>query len=252
MSVFVESIRGKSWILKITLMSVLLGMLLAVSLKTQQQVKSETGLTTTRFPILASTIASANRENKKLRQQIEELGEKITNYENQLAKGSGAARTLNQELQNAKFLAGLTAAEGPGVVVTLQDSKRKLKENAPADLPDLPNPWLIHDTDIQRVVNELKDNGAEAITVNDERLIATSEIRCVGSSTSINGARYTAPYEIKTIGDPKTLENGLRMRDGVADSFPDPEMIKIEQRNHVVIKPFTGSRQIKYAKPAKE
>jgi uncharacterized protein YlxW (UPF0749 family) len=253
MSVLAESIRGKSWILKITLMSVLLGMMLAAALKTQLQVRSEGGVTTTRFDYLAREYTGLRRENATLRREIEDLGQKITNYENQLASGTTAARTLNRELQDTKLLAGLTPVEGPGVIVTLQDSKKKAAtEAAPPELTGLPNVWLIHDTDIQRVVNELEASGAEAISVNGERLIAMSEIRCVGPSTSINGSRYTAPYEIKAIGNPKDLENGLRMRDGVVDNMPDPDMIRIQREGRLVIKPFTGSREFKYAKPATE
>ncbi|MBI2843737.1 MAG: DUF881 domain-containing protein [Armatimonadetes bacterium] len=249
MSVFVDQIRSKSWILKITLMSLVLGMLLAVSLKTQQRVRTESGIPTTRLPGLAAAYTDAKRQNEKLRDQIEDLEKKITEYQNQLASGTTAAGTLNKELQESKFLAGLSAAEGPGVVITLRDNPRK---QAPGGSPMDVLEGLIHDSDIQAVVNELRAAGAEVLSINDQRLIATSAIRCVGPVTLINGAPVAPPYEIKAIGDTKTLESALRLPGGVVDNFPNPEMIDIRTEARVVIKPYAGSRQFKWAEPVKE
>lgn len=247
MNVLIESIRGKSWILKITMMSIILGMLLAVSLRTQLQMKAESGIPTTRLPGLAAAYTDAKRQNERLRQQIEDLEKKITEYQNQLATGENAAGTLNKELQDSKFLAGLSEAQGPGVIVMMRDSSRKPAADAPT-MAMLES--IIHDSDIRNVVNELRAAGAEIISVNDQRLIATTAIRCVGPVTLINGAEVAAPFEIKAIGEPKTLESALRMTGGVVDSFPDPHMVDIRQDQKIVIKPFAGSRQFKWAKPA--
>ncbi len=99
--------------------------------------------------------------------------------------------------------AGLIAVEGPGIIVTIDDSKRvgKLGEN--------PNLYLIHDDDILKVINELWAAGAEVMSINDQRIITNSEIRCAGPTLSVNNTRYAPPYEIKVIGNPHNLENSL-------------------------------------------
>ncbi len=74
---------------------------------------------------------------------------------------------------------------------------------------------LIHDEDLLKLVNELKAAGAEAITVNEQRVVASTEIRCAGPTISVNNNRISPPYVIQAIGDPAGLESALKMR-GVA------------------------------------
>jgi len=73
--------------------------------------------------------------------------------------------------------------------------------------------------DLLKLVNELNAAGAEAIAINDERIIATTEIRNAGNYIVINTNRYSAPFEIKAIGNPDTLEAALKLLGGVADDL---------------------------------
>ncbi|HWQ51560.1 MAG TPA: DUF881 domain-containing protein, partial [Terriglobales bacterium] len=114
-----------------------------------------------------------------------------------------------------------------------------------------PNYYIIHDTDILSVVNELRDAGAEAIAINGERLIATSEIRCAGSIVSVNNNRYAAPYVITAIGDPDALESALKMRGGVVDQLaPWGIGVGIEKGELIKINGYTGGITFKYATPS--
>ena len=108
------------------------------------------------------------------------------------------------------FMAGTTAVKGPGVVLTIEDSKKALSS------ADNTNLYIIHDEDVLKVINELRAAGAEAIAINDQRLTANSEIRCAGPTISINNTRISAPYEIKAIGNAKHMANAVKMRGGVA------------------------------------
>lgn len=205
-------------------------MLLAVSLKTQQQVGIENNVPPNLREMIAA-IRDIKQQNKMLRDQVDLLQEKIRAYESQAGKGSPAVVILNKELQDAKFRAGLTPVEGAGVVLLLKDSPEKpATGTAPIDL-------IIHDSDIRNFINELVNAGAEAISVNDQRITARSAVRCAGNNVLINNWPLVVPYEIKAIGDPKTLEGALRMPQGIVDSFPDPGMVTIKQEDHIVIKP---------------
>lgn len=241
--------RSTSWILKITLMSAVLGVLLAASLKTQATLRNE-GLPARRWTELVSAYKDTKEHNEKLQQQIAKLQTEKTDLENRLGRGDNSTKALNEQLQETKFLAGLSSAEGPGIVVVLQDSKKK---------PAVDAPWMvqqesiIHDSDIRNVVNELRAAGAEIVSVNGQRLIATSAIRCRGPVIQVNGVEMASPYEIKAIGDPKTLEGALRINNGIVDSFTtDTSMIEIRQEKSVVIQPYSGSTQFNYAKSAKD
>ncbi|MBQ6975926.1 MAG: DUF881 domain-containing protein [Selenomonadaceae bacterium] len=112
-----------------------------------------------------------------------------------------------------KIKACLTALEGEGVKIILHDSDKKISAT------ENPNTYIIHDDDLLRVINELRAAGAEAISINNQRLTALSEIRCAGPTLSVNNVRSSAPFEVYAIGDKKTLANAITMRGGVADTL---------------------------------
>lgn len=107
--------------------------------------------------------------------------------------------------------AGLTPARGPGVSVTLQDAPHE------ANTGDIdPDLLVIHQQDVQAVVNALWRGGAEAVTVMDQRLIATSAVKCVGNTLLLQGRVYSPPYVIRAIGDEEQLQRALDRDAGVA------------------------------------
>lgn len=106
-------------------------------------------------------------------------------------------------------LAGMTAVHGPGVSVTLNDAPR----NAGLDDVD-PDALVIHQQDVQAVVNALWRGGAEAVMVMDQRLIATSAVKCVGNTLLLQGRVYSPPYVIQAIGDADRLQHALEVDPG--------------------------------------
>jgi prepilin-type processing-associated H-X9-DG protein len=155
----------------------------------------------------------------------------------------------NPELSNARFLAGLTPVQGPGVVVTLNDSKKHLPNNMPNGFAP---PNIIHDTDINQVVNELKAAGAEAIAVNDQRLVATSSIRCMGPTVFINFVLTTPPFVIKAIGSSKAMTTAMNLPGGVASQIKayDPAMFSVREAGTLKLPAYSGSSEPRYARPA--
>ena len=160
----------------------------------------------------------------------------------------GQSRQQETEMGQAQFLAGLTPVQGPGVVVTLTDSKKRLPTTLP---PGITPPNLIHDTDINQVVNELKAAGAEAIAVNGQRLVAISAIRTAGPTILINSVPQAPPFVIQVIGDPKMLTSALNLPGGIASIFKnfDPAMFSIRQAQMLTLPAYSGSNEPRYAKP---
>ena len=110
--------------------------------------------------------------------------------------------------------------KGPGIIVTLNDSKLPYpKDMPPGVLPGMAPENIIHDTDINQTVNELKTAGAEAISVNDQRLVATSPVRCAGPTVYVNNTMAAPPFVIKAIGDAKTLQAALNISGGEVDQI---------------------------------
>jgi uncharacterized protein YlxW (UPF0749 family) len=246
LNVFLSTIRNNPWVTPVTVMALVLGALLAVSLKTQQSIRS-TSLPSNRFSGLAAAYRDQQEQLKMANEEISKLRERTTQYENEMASASEKARLLNQSLQEAKFLAGLTQVEGPGIEVVLQDSKKRPPPNSPIDIEN----FIIHDSDLQRVVNELHAAGAEAVAINGQRIIANTAIRCVGPTVQVNGIALSSPYVIHAIGDPDTLLSALNLPQGVLTDIQaiDSNMVKVTKKSNIQIPAYTGSLVFRYARP---
>jgi uncharacterized protein YlxW (UPF0749 family) len=180
-----------------------------------------------------------------LQKQNDEMVNKVIVLRDQLAAlaGSDDSNVLNESLAKANITAGFTPVVGPGIVIVLDDNPNQLTEN------DNPNDFLIHDYNLLYVVNQLKDLGAEAISINEVRVIGSSEIRCAGPTILVNSTRVTSPFEIKAIGDPDVLDRSIRAKDGELQSLATRGMrISVQKANKISIPGFNGILQYRYAK----
>ncbi len=149
------------------------------------------------------TINRLEAEQGELKENIGRVREQLDEYRRELAANTEMLREINAELERQKMMAGLLAVEGPGVLVTLDDSSIR---SAAADSTD----FLIHEYDLRDVVNLLWLAGSEAIAVNDERIVATTSIYCVGSTVMVNDTRLSPPYLIQAVGNSVVQEDVLR------------------------------------------
>lgn len=183
-------------------------------------------------------------QNQSLTNEVEEVRDKLRQYEELAMKGEGALELIQKELGNARMLAGLVDVQGPGLVVTLTDSQA-------ASMPgDNPNVYLVHDEDLLKLVNVLSAAGAEAISINDQRLLATSEIHCAGPTISINNVRVGAPFVIKAIGNSETLESAVKMRDGIMETLNFYGIgVQVKREANLVVPAFKRPIRFDYAQP---
>lgn len=218
----------------IGLVCVILGLMLAVQFRTTSDIRASVGYQ--RMEDLTLQLKEMEKERAGLQ---EELGKLRT----LLANGEGSSG----ELARVRMEAGLTPVSGPGVILTLDDSKRSRQ---PGENPNL---YLIHDDDLLKVINELRAAGAEAISINDQRLLAMSEIRCAGPTLSVNNSRSAPPYEIHAIGNPQTLENALKMRGGVIETLQFWGIqVSVKKNESLIVPAFKGTYRFEYAKSIKE
>ena len=113
-----------------------------------------------------------------------------------------------------------------------------------------PNVFVIHDSDILLVINELRAAGAEAISVNGQRITSLSEVRCAGPVIQINGIRLTAPFKISAIGAPEMLATSLKLRGGIIDSIQQADIdVIIEKSDSIIIPKSEGVIEYKYSTP---
>lgn len=243
-------LKRSSWIWHVTLLSMVLGVLIAASLKTQQTIRIGSGIPSTRWTVLARSLADEKERNQILEGEIKDLRAKLNRYETALGEGGSQSGLLTRELQEAKFTAGLSAATGEGIQVVLRDSKKRPPPDAS---PELMDDYNIHDYDIRDFVNELLASGAEALAVNDQRVIANTSIRCVGPSIQVNNAPMSPPFVITAIGPADDMETALTMRGGVVDMFRImddlSDMVRIYRKKDLVVPAYSGSTRYRYARP---
>lgn len=217
----------------IALVCVVLGFALAVQFRTTQDIRSS--IPFQRIEDLSQRLNQTEKERDSLIKQVNEL------------RKSSLSEASSKEAELLKMGSGVVPVEGKGVIVVIDDSKRLTK---PGENPNL---YLIHDDDILKVINELWAAGAEAISINEQRLIATSEICCAGSTLSVNNTRYSPPYEIRAIGDSQTLENALKMRGGVIETLQFWGIqVTVKTQDLVQVPAYKGTFRFEYAKPVKD
>ncbi len=152
---------------------------------------------------------------------------------------------MKEELDRVRELAGMTTIEGPGVEVTLNDNPNVLPPGQD------PNNFVLHDEDVLSVLNELKAAGARAVAINDQRIISSTEVRCIGPTILLNkNQRLSPPFVISALGDPDTLTNSLKMINGVVDSLQLWGIqVDIKKVDKVKIPAYSGTLTYNYAKP---
>ena len=226
-----EQFRRGGWL--IALVCVLIGFMVAVQFRTAQDAKGS--LSQQRIEEISDRLLQTEHERDELSEELHKMQ-------------TAAASTDNQQDKDLlRYRAALVPLEGEGVIVRMDDSTKPVKAG------ENPNLYVIHDDDLLRVVNELRAAGAEAIAINGQRLTGTSEIRCAGPTLSVNNVRSSAPFEIRAIGDKKSLENALRMRGGVAETLGVWGIqLDIKASDDVYIPPYRGSIRQSYARETAE
>ncbi|NIM07046.1 MAG: DUF881 domain-containing protein [Armatimonadetes bacterium] len=240
------------WILSLAGICLVMGALLAIQVRSRTP---EERLLSTRFGVtgggplgaLSQVLAATQEQVEDQAEEIAAQRELITQYEEHMAKEKDIVKPMAEQLANAKVALGLTAVKGPGIVLEVDDSILKLGE----DLHQYAQTGLlIHDNDLLRIMNELWAAGAEAISLNDQRLVGGTAIRCSGPTTQVNSVPIAAPYKFIALGDPDTLAGALNIPGGVLENlrlvqFP----IKLEKSTELVVPAVPTAKKFKYARP---
>ena len=182
-----------------------LGVLIALAFNTTQRTPDAP---TGRSVDLAVVVTDLEAQRDELEQRLGDLRAQMDEHEREAAEHSGVQTAYSLELERAREAAGLSGVEGPGVEIVLGDGTDVASGSDPND-------YLIHDGDLVAVVNALFNGGAEAVDVNGQRMIATTPIRCAGTTILVNSSRLGTPYVIRAVGDPGALEDAV-MGDPVA------------------------------------
>ena len=221
------------------------GFLLAVQLKSvKRDSEGADAATVKRLETLQTLYNGELDRSAALEAQLAQLQDELELYREKAAQENGYQDALKAEVDRLELLAGMVDVGGPGVTVVMRDSSAA---NTTGDEAG----YLIHDSDLLSVINELRSAGAEAISLNGERILAGSEVRCTGAVVTVNGRRYAAPYVIMAIGDKDTLYSALTMRSGVADILSQWKIeVSVTMNDKLLIPKYSGAVEFRYAVPA--
>jgi len=233
-------LKAERWHLSITLVCLLFGALFISNLKTQWQAVNPMAA---RNKTLVNVIETQEQKNAELESEMTKIRTQIEKHHSINTSKPGLEPVKN-ELDRLKLMAGQTAVEGPGIVITLDDQEK-------ARTAKDPEFYLIHYSSILYIVNDLRAAKAEAISVNNERIVSTSDIRCAGSIILVNTSRLAPPYEIRAIGNHDQLEAAVRSGEYSTlelGQFP----VSLVRNNIITIPDYKGSYSFTYASAPKE
>jgi uncharacterized protein YlxW (UPF0749 family) len=196
-----NDVRRSPWWFGVPLVCLLAGLLLAAT----HGVSGGTEIRRSDAPRLVDLVRETRSSVSRLDAERNELSGKID-----AAHGRSSDTALAAMLKRAAELAadaGMNPVHGPGLVVTLNDAQRDAHGRFPRDAS--PDDLVVHQQDIQAVLNALWSAGAEAMQMQDQRIIATSVPRCVGNTLLLNGRTYSPPYTITAIGNAAAMQAAL-------------------------------------------
>ena len=159
---------------------------------------------------LADTVQQAEDRVHRLDRTVRELQLEVNRLAKQAGRGDSAVARARAQIRALLAPAGLTAVHGPGLEVVLDDAPGQ----PPGGSVD-PNQLVVHQSDLQAVVNALWAGGAEAMTIAGQRVIATSAVRCVGNTLLLNGEVFSPPFRVAAIGPSATMQKKLSSSPGV-------------------------------------
>lgn len=196
-----------------------------------------TAIETMRETELRTELADWKTKYEEIELKLAETEKKIEEYQSEISNSQQSSSVLENELKETENYLGYTKVKGEGIVINLEDNEFKAIER-----------W-----DLLQLVNELKLAGAEAISINDERVVSTTEIATVGTQfILINGNRIPSPFIVKAIGDKKYLESAITIKGGYIDEMKvNEKTVSYTVENEIEIPAYTGQILFEYAEPNK-
>jgi uncharacterized protein YlxW (UPF0749 family) len=186
-------------------------------------------------------------EISALRDQYSVDEEKLSEYQKDDANGETVKTEINKELASNNMILGKVASVGQGVVITLNDADSSLFNNTFEDQFK-----LVHNTDIIQVLNDLKNGGAEAISINDLRIVGSTEVYCSGPFLQVNHVKIAAPFTIKAIGNSQVLYDYMMSDENYLKSLMLRKVrVNINKNDAVQVPAVNMSESSEFAKEQK-
>jgi uncharacterized protein YlxW (UPF0749 family) len=229
---------NKSTYIHIALFAIIVGSMMAFQFRTASSI--DLAVPFDRVQELTIEKKQLEKDLNQLQEEASDLGSKL---EEAMKSHAGAAGALESELYKIKLYAGLLPVVGPGVEVTMDNPPgvgSRHDENAG---------YIIKDEDLLKVLNDLRGAGSEAIAVNGQRILATSEVRLAGNHINVNLTRLSPPYKVIAIGSPGTLKSSLELKGGLVEYLNElGAIVSVEIKDQIRVPAYDGPLRLEYAR----
>ncbi|MGW0550914.1 DUF881 domain-containing protein [Streptomyces altiplanensis] len=199
---------------------------------------------------LSDLIDQRSHKNKELDQSTASVRDQVDSL---AQRGDSSTQAEDAKLDALERSAGTKKLTGPGLTVTLDDAPPNATANPGYPEPQ-PNDLVIHQQDLQAVVNALWQGGAQGIRVMDQRLISTSAVRCVGNTLILQGRVYSPPYKVTAVGDRDELQRALTASTALQNYQLYVKAYglgwKVDEHEATTLPGYSGAVDLHYAKPA--
>lgn len=194
---------------------------------------------------LRDSLLKSKEKYDNLYEELEEAEKKLETERANATQNNTELTELENTIKTQNKVAGLSEVTGNGILITVNDNQKISINNWFED----PNMLIVHDTDLMNIVNELKNAGAEAISINNQRIITTSAIECDGNVIKVNGEKIGAPFEIKAIGLAEALMSIDRIG-GYLDYLKEYRYLDVTvkkvDKEKLTIPKYTGIMKFEY------
>lgn len=241
-----DKMKIKGEIVALISVSLILGLILSIQFKTINQSVGEGVMPTQRAQELASELRKAQSEIESQLRHIQEIESKIEQYEKSGIENDIYAENLYKDAMKYRMLAGYTDLKGEGIILEINDP--------PIDIQFGEGFSIVDELDlILKVVSILNAAEAEAISINDQRYTAFTEIVRAGNLIEINGVSTGSPIIIKSIGNPNTLESALSIKWGIVWQLRNYDyIVNLTQQKDIQIPKYRRVKDFIYANPVEE
>jgi uncharacterized protein YlxW (UPF0749 family) len=239
--------RPSVWAVLVPVVALAAGLLFATSERTAQGTDLRGG----EVIQLSGLIEQRNNSNARQQQELAGLQHQVQQLTRQAASRDGAVASAQAAGDAGALSAGLVPLTGPGVEIVLDDAPTRPDGTLPVGAG--PDDLVIHQSDVQAVVNAVWAAGADGVAVMNQRLVATSAVRCVGNVLLLQGRTYSPPYVITAIADGSAVRTRLaesaqvQILEQAADELG--LTFTVRDRPSVSLPAFTGSLDMEYAVP---
>jgi len=220
---------------------IVLGIFIAFQMKFVQGTYLQGATPTQKSSEIINELNSVKAEKDALLEEIDTLEKQLETIQGSASEENAVVANLNNELNKYKLFAGMTKVQGPGLLITI--------DNPPTDDSFASDVNINTDYSIfLQILNELNSAGAEAISINEQRIVNTTEVRLAGSHINVNTIPLSSPFIIKVIGNSTTLEGAINQRFGVVSSIRDKGYyVEVKEIDNLELPAYNGSVNFKYS-----